>query len=137
MRNKTQILLIALISSFAIILTIIYRLRIFSTTALVILAILYLSLAITIYKKFYSYYWRKCYYEAIKFLSYTYVEVIPLYPLLLLAKYHMPFKKDIKVYARFYSGEFIDVKIVSKAISCKISTNNWIWFYANFKGKEP
>lgn len=137
MRYTLKIFILALAFVYIVLLTLSYLLIPLSLIVFFLLSIFYVILAITGYKKLRYKYEQECYSKCTSFLSYNYAEVTPIHPIILAAKCHILFDKNIKVYAKFYFGYIINVKIISGTNAYKIESNNWIWFYENFKEKEP
>lgn len=137
MRNKSNLHLAVIILAYIVLFIILCKLNLVSMITLFIISAIYLVLAIVTYKELRRRFANTCYKKSIAFLSNQYIEVKPIHPLLLAAKYHMLFEKDIKVYAKSHFGYIINVKIVSKKSIYKIENSDWIWFYTNFKEKEP
>lgn len=136
MRNKTRLLLVVLILIPLTCIAVLYICSLLTAVSFSLFLLLYLALAVNLYIPISKHIKHASYEKSIKFLSQNYTEITALHPTILKLKCSMPITTNIKVYARYYYGYIIDIKIVSKIKTYKITTSNWNWFYTNFKEKE-
>lgn len=136
MRNKTRLLLFALILIPITCIAVLHIYNLLTVVSFALFLVLYLGLAVNLYIPISKHIKHASYEKSIKFLSQNYTEITALHPTILKLKCSIPITTNIKVYARYYYGYIIDIKVVSKLKTYKITTGNWNWFYTNFKEKE-